>query len=267
MKIYSKCLCILLVFCIVGCQTTTSSVSPAATPETAPAEPKTLPVPDQTPAEPPVQEVPKAVEDELVEDLSPGDAQSIVAEEEIPDEPTGTPPSEPATPAVPEKTPPVIEETKPLPVESVSENSPYYSIGIIGQVEPVYVKPFTEPFLARIDTGAETSSIHAYDIIPFERDGKRWVRFTVKQRESDKEHTFECRRVSKVRITRQNGDHEERYKVRLEIRMGPQTMETEFSLANREDFEFQVLIGRNVLEGNAIVDVSKSMVLGELSDE
>lgn len=267
MKIYSKCLCILLVFCIVGCQTTTSSVPPAATPETPPAEPETIPVPDQTPVEQTAPEVSKAVEEELIEDLSQEDALSIVAEEEIPDEPTGTPPPEPVAPAIPEATPPVIEATEPLPVESVSENSPYYSIGIIGQIEPVYVKPFSEPFLARIDTGAETSSIHAYDIIPFERDGKRWVRFTVRQRESDKEHTFECRRVSKVRITRQNGDHEERYKVRMEIRMGSETMEAEFSLANREDFEFQVLIGRNVLEGNAIVDVSKSMVLGELSNE
>jgi hypothetical protein len=150
--------------------------------------------------------------------------------------------------------------TQVLVSDSTNENTPYYSLGVIGQVEPVYITPFEDAFPARIDTGAETSSIHAHDITPFERDGKRWVRFSLKQRETGIDHTFERPMVSKVKITRQEGD-ETRYKVNMRIRMGDVDMEREFSLADRSDFEFQVLIGRNVLEGNAVVDVSKSNLL------
>jgi len=150
--------------------------------------------------------------------------------------------------------------TQVLVSDSANENTPYYSLGVIGQVEPVYITPFEHAFPARIDTGAETSSIHAHDITPFERDGKRWIRFSLKQRETGIDHTFERPMVSKVKITRQEGD-EMRYKVNMRIRMGDVDMEREFSLADRSDFEFQVLIGRNVLEGNAVVDVSKSNLL------
>lgn len=156
--------------------------------------------------------------------------------------------------------------TQVIVTDSTNENTPYYSLGIIGQVEPVYINPFKDAFPARIDTGAETSSIHAHDIIPFERNGKRWVRFSLKQRETGIDNTFELPMVSKVKITRQEGD-EKRYKVNLRIRMGDVEMVREFSLANRSDFEFQVLIGRNVLEGNAIVDVSKSNLLIKADEE
>ena len=48
---------------------------------------------------------------------------------------------------------------------------------VIGEVEPVYFLPMKSPFLSRIDTGAETSSVDADHVVSFERDGEKWVAF------------------------------------------------------------------------------------------
>lgn len=85
------------------------------------------------------------------------------------------------TPAI---VPPVeIEAPQPAPTS--------HSLGIIGAVEPVYVLPMKMPFAGRIDTGAETSSIDASDIKTFERDGEKWVSFTIVNRETGEKHRFE----------------------------------------------------------------------------
>ncbi len=62
---------------------------------------------------------------------------------------------------------------------------------IIGGVETVYVPPFEIPFQARIDTGAETSSIDAKNIRPFERDGEKWVSFDITNKKTSQTIHFE----------------------------------------------------------------------------
>lgn len=54
---------------------------------------------------------------------------------------------------------------------------------------------------------------------------------------------------------------EKRHVVMMEIRLGNEIISANFSLANREKFEYQALIGRNLLTGRAIVDTSVSHTL------
>ena len=75
---------------------------------------------------------------------------------------------------------------------SLLEQKVYYPLGIIGATEPVYLKNMSSVFLARIDTGAETSSIDASDIKEFERDGESWVSFKVKNRVTNEEKILVC---------------------------------------------------------------------------
>ena len=143
------------------------------------------------------------------------------------------------------------------PTEKADVN---YPLGIIGVVEPVFVKPFAKPFLARIDSGAATSSIDVRDLKVFERDGKPWVSFEIVHPDSKEKQLYKRPVKRKVSITRSNGA-EHRFAVELEIQLGDLTLTREFTLGNREKFEYPVLIGRNVISGMALLDVSRQNTL------
>lgn len=131
---------------------------------------------------------------------------------------------------------------------------------VIGAVEPVYLPPMKSPFMARIDTGATTSSLDVQDIKKFERDGNQWVSFTVINRETNETYTFEKPISRKVKIKR-IGDSERRLTVEMDVRMGGERFKADFTITTRNNFEYQALVGRNILLGRAIVDVSVSNTL------
>ncbi len=126
---------------------------------------------------------------------------------------------------------------------------------IIGSVEPVHISSFSIPFGARIDTGAEISSVDAQNITPFERDGEKWVSFDITNRKNNEKHHFEKPIIRKTKIKRFQSN-ECRYVIHLNIKIGNEIIENEFSLINREKFDYQVLIGRNIINGRFIIDPS-----------
>ncbi len=131
---------------------------------------------------------------------------------------------------------------------------------IIGAVEPIYFLPMKSAFEARIDTGATTSSIDAQDIDEFERDGEKWVSFKLYNRRSGETHIFEKPVIDFVKIKR-TGDGENRFKVSMDVKFGGQRFAAEFTLAQRDNFEYQGLVGRNILTGRAVVDTALSHTL------
>ena len=134
-------------------------------------------------------------------------------------------------------------------------------LGIIGEVEVIHLPEFSAPFEARIDTGATTSSITAKEIRTFERDGKKWVSFVVETRSGKESHKYELPVVRVVRIKRHDAESLERISVMLTFRIGHLTLEREFTLSDRGKFKYPVLIGRNVINGIAVVDPSRRNVL------
>ena len=134
------------------------------------------------------------------------------------------------------------------------------NLKIIGAVEPVYILPMQASFAARVDTGAGVSSIDATNIKEFERDGEKWVSFEVQNRKTGEKNVFEKPLVRNAKIKRAHID-EHRQVVNLDVRFGGQTFNANFTLVNRKDFNYQVLIGRNILNGRAVVDPTRSMTL------
>lgn len=153
------------------------------------------------------------------------------------------------------------EQTRPVIVPAVEvKTMPKHSLGIIGGIEPIYFPPMKTPFLARIDTGAANSAIDVSGVRKFERDGEKWVSFVLTNTENNESHRFEKKIEKNVSIKRIN-DHEKRIMVMMDIKFGKEIINAEFSLANREKFEYQALIGRNIINGRAIVDPSISNTL------
>jgi hypothetical protein len=137
---------------------------------------------------------------------------------------------------------------------------------IIGEVEPVTILKAGLTLPARIDTGATTSSLDARDIQRFERDGKKWVRFTLLDRRTKKEVKVESRLTRMVEITRHGTDPQYRPVVKLKAILGKAELYREFSLTNRSAFTYPVLIGRNFLQGEFIVDVTRKNTTTPMSE-
>jgi hypothetical protein len=153
-------------------------------------------------------------------------------------------------------------------VQSDSSNTTVFTEHIIiGEVEPVSINKVGMTMSARIDTGAETSSLNATGITVFERDGKRWVKFTVKDSISGKTAEVESRLKRTVLIKWQDGAPEERPVVKLRARLGAVEQVSEFTLTDRSSFEYPVLIGRNFLNGKFIVDVNRKNTTSPMNEE
>ncbi|AHI29605.1 Ribosomal protein S6 modification protein [Marinobacter similis] len=129
---------------------------------------------------------------------------------------------------------------------------------IVGQVEKIYIAATEQVYNARIDSGAETSSIDARNITRFERDGSNWVRFDVPVPSSDELVTLEKEIVRRVRVTQAAAeDPERRVVVELQFAIGNHQQLAEFTLTDRNDLENEVLIGRNVLRDVMLIDVGR----------
>jgi len=133
---------------------------------------------------------------------------------------------------------------------------------VIGAVEFASIEPGDIRMEARIDTGAESTSIHAEDIQLLERDGKRYVRFQVLDPGSGEKVQMEKRFRRRVLIKQQGGELERRYVVRMWITLGEIRARVDVTLTDRSGFDYPLLIGRNFLTDHMIVDVSQHHVLG-----
>lgn len=131
---------------------------------------------------------------------------------------------------------------------------------LVGQVEKVTIVSPRVTYTARIDTGATGSSIHATDIVRFERDGERWVRFNISDAKG-KAIPMERKVIRRVRVRQAElEDFERRLVVMISVKLGSITEQLEMSLTDRSSMEFPILIGRNLLRNNAIVDVSQEFI-------
>jgi len=130
------------------------------------------------------------------------------------------------------------------------------NLPVIGGIEDVVVDPLNFKFEARIDTGAKSTSIHAENIQLIEREGKRFVRFSLLDNNTNKLVELERRFRRKVIIKQQGGDNELRYVVTLWLTLGKTKDEVEVNLTDRSAYDYKLLVGRNLLTDRAIVDVS-----------
>lgn len=124
---------------------------------------------------------------------------------------------------------------------------------VAGWLERITLAPWQFSLRAKLDTGAKTSSIHAEQIERFTRDEQQWLRFKL-HTEDDKAHIVEAPLARDVSIKRHHTEPVTRPVVKLGFCLNAHFYTTEFTLANRGNYNYPVLLGRRFLEKKVLVD-------------
>ena len=122
---------------------------------------------------------------------------------------------------------------------------------------------------ARVDSGAKTSSMHAFNIQRFRREGESWVSFEVHPLQNNRRVVIRCERpvIDKRVVKSSSGISETRYVIGATIKAGTDTWDIELTLANRDSMGYRMLLGREAMSGRMLVDPSLSFCLGEVSSD
>jgi len=122
-----------------------------------------------------------------------------------------------------------------------------------------------EQIKAKLDTGARTSALHAFDIESFRRRGADWVRFAVHPMQRDDTFSLpaEARMVDVREVTNSGGGQEARFFIETRVVLGGEAWPIEIGLANRDEMGFRMLLGRTAMKGHLMVDAARSFVIGK----
>ncbi len=132
----------------------------------------------------------------------------------------------------------------------------------VGWVEKVKIPGVEKEVKAKLDTGATTTSINAEILEQPDQDSESggMIKFRFKGGK-DKKEVFERPIVRWVRIKSREGADLRRPVVQMKFCVAGRWVEEEVNLADREDFNYPVLIGRNMLkQGKLAVDSSRTFV-------
>ncbi|MDJ0732393.1 MAG: RimK/LysX family protein [Crocosphaera sp.] len=140
------------------------------------------------------------------------------------------------------------------------------SLGIIGWREWLDLPELgiTE-IKAKIDTGARTSALHAFQVKEVEKDDKKMVHFQVHPYQKDSHHTVTCEaEILEWRHVTNSGGHQQYRPVILTpIEIAGQVWDIELTLTNRDVMGFRMLLGREAVRQRFLVDPGASFLLSE----
>lgn len=133
---------------------------------------------------------------------------------------------------------------------------------VIGRIEKVDFLDFNLLSLdAKIDTGAYSCAIHCHDIS--EDPVNKTISFRLLDPDhpeyNEKEITYT--NYTKTRVKSSNGKAQSRYKIKISVKIGKKKYSAHFTLSDRSDMKYPVLLGRKILEKRFLVDVSSKYLL------
>lgn len=112
----------------------------------------------------------------------------------------------------------------------------------------------------KLDTGAKTSALHAFEIEPFKKRGIDWVRFVIHPAQRDDTLIIRCEAavVDRRTVVNSGGHREERYVISTMVTIGGDSWPIELTLTNRDQMGFRMLLGRSAMHRRLIVDPARS---------
>jgi hypothetical protein len=117
----------------------------------------------------------------------------------------------------------------------------------------------------KIDTGARSSSLHAFGIEMFRREGAVWARFEVHPIQRNTTTTVRCEApVLEFRHVRSScGNATLRPVILTHIELGGRRWPVELTLAARDEMGFRMLLGREAVRGRFVVDPGRSYLVSK----
>ena len=126
---------------------------------------------------------------------------------------------------------------------------------VIGMVERVFIEPGSQTLEARVDTGANSTSLDAPNLEIVNEDGQDWATFTING------HPVRSKVVNYVLIKQHGAESQRRPVIMLKVTLGNVTQVVPTTLTDRSNFKYPILVGVNFLRDHFIVDVSRKYVL------
>jgi hypothetical protein len=122
-----------------------------------------------------------------------------------------------------------------------------------------------EAVKAKVDTGARTSALHAFEVDAHRRGGAPWVTFRIHPLQRDEHLVIDCEApVVDVRRVRDSGGHvTERHVIGTRLAIGAHHFDVELTLTARDDMRFRMLLGRTAMRGRFLVDPGRSYLVGD----
>lgn len=134
---------------------------------------------------------------------------------------------------------------------------------VIGHVENIDLPELgIKQLTVRVDTGAQTSSLHVDNIKTTHMDTKPAVSFDIHPEIHNVEKTVRCTAllhdIRKVKSS--NGISEQRYVIKTPAILGDHTWDIEITLTDRSDMTYLMLLGRQALNSHFYIDAANAFV-------
>lgn len=119
---------------------------------------------------------------------------------------------------------------------------------------------------SKIDSGASTSALHAQNIRKVKQDDKYYVKFRMLDKShpayEDNDIILPLYRTKLVKSS--NGFTQKRYSIQTRMKLGKKIYRVEFTLTDRKDMRYPILLGTKFLRKKFLIDVSKKNIISGL---
>lgn len=113
---------------------------------------------------------------------------------------------------------------------------------------------------AKVDTGADNSSLHAFNVQRFEREGEEYVRFEIHPRQRSRRPTIECEAplAMEKKVRNPGGRSELRPVIRTRVVVAGVELTALVNLTSRDEMGFRMLLGRRAVRNRFVIDPGRS---------
>ena len=117
---------------------------------------------------------------------------------------------------------------------------------------------------AKVDTGARTSALHAFELYPFMENRVQCIEFSIHPLQGSSNFVIRCKAnvVDRRFVTDSGGHKEERWVIETPLSIGAYTWPIEITLTARHNMKYRMLLRRSAIKNRALVDSSDSYLVG-----